>query len=224
MKYLLKAASVVIICFTIAILTGCTTKQIKRSGFLDNYPEFQPGPKGGADSVYMKEGVDFSVYNKIMMDHVVFYFRDDSTDKEIHPEELSELSEIFHKAVVESLGNAYPLVNEPGPDVMRLRVAITDVVANKPGMGAVSTVMPVGLAVSIIKKGVTGTHTGVGRASMEVEILNSTDNERIGAAIDMRPGGKIEGFTKWGAVEGAFKFWAKRLRAWLDETHGREGD
>ncbi|HDY90454.1 MAG TPA: DUF3313 family protein, partial [bacterium] len=84
----------------------------------------------------------------------------------------------------------------PGPDVMRLRIAITDVVANNPGMGAISTVMPVGLVFSTIKKGITGTHTGVGRASIEVEILNSTDNERIAAAIDMRPGGKIEGFSK----------------------------
>ena len=74
MKYPLKTIFVVLICFTLAISTGCTTKQIKHSGFLENYPEFQPGPKGGADSVYMKEGVDFSVYNKIMMDHVVFYF------------------------------------------------------------------------------------------------------------------------------------------------------
>ncbi len=224
MKYLLKIVYIVIICFTLAISTGCTTKQIKHSGFLENYPEFQPGSKGGADSVYMKEGVDFSVYNKIMMDHVVFYFRDDSRDNEIHPEELSELSEIFHKAVVESLNDAYPLVNEPGPDVMRLRIAITDVDASNPGMGAVSTVMPVGLALSIVKKGITGKHTGVGSASIEVEILNSTNNERIGAAIDTRPGGKIEGFSKWGAVEGAFEFWAKRLRIWLDETHGREGD
>jgi hypothetical protein len=224
MKSLSKIVYIVIICFALTVAAGCATKPVKHSGFLKNYPEFKSGPTGGADFVYVKEGVDFSVYNKIVMDHVVFYFHDDSGDEEIHPEELSELSEIFHKAIVESLGNAYPLVNEPGPDVMRLRIAITDVVANKPGMGAVSTVMPVGLAVSIIKKGVTGAHTGVGRASMEVEILNSTDNERIGAAIDMRPGRKIEGFSKWGAVEGAFKFWAKRLRIWLDETHGREGD
>ena len=222
MKYPLKIIFVAIICSTFAISTGCTTKQVKRSGFLENYPEFQPGPKGGADFVYLKDGVDFRVYNKIMMDHVVFYFSDDSRYKGIHPDELKELSDIFHNAVVESLGDAYPLVDEPGPDVMRLRIAVTDVVASKPGMGAISTVMPVGLVFSTIKKGITGTHTGVGRASIEVEILNSIDNERIGAAIDMRPGGKIEGFSKWGAVEGAFKFWAKRLRIWLDENHDRE--
>ena len=224
MKSSSKIVYIVIICFALTIATGCATKPVKHSGFLKNYPEFKSGSKGGADSVYMKEGVDFSVYNKIMMDHVVFYFRDDSKDKEIHPEELSEFSEIFHKAVAESLGDAYPLVNEPGPDVMRLRIAITDVDASKPGMGAVSTVMPVGLALSIVKKGITGKHTGVGSASIEVEILDSMTNERIAAAIDTKPGGKIEGFSKWGAVEGAFKFWAKRLRIWLDETHGKEGD
>ena len=224
MKHPLKTIFVIIICFAFAISTGCTTKQVRHSGFLENYPEFKSGPKGGADFVYMKEGVDFSVYNKIMMNHVVLFFEDDADYKGIHPEELAKMSNAFHKAITDNLEGAYPLVAEPGPDVMRLRFAITDVVASKPGMGTVATVMPVGLALSAVRKGVTGKHTGVGQASIEVEILDSLTNERIGAAIDTKPGGKIEGFSKWGAVEGAFKFWAKRLRIWLDETHGKEGD
>ncbi len=222
MKSSLEIFYVVIICFALMIAAGCTAKQVKHSGFLENYPEFKSGPTGGADFVYMKEGVDFKRYNKIMMNHVVLYFEDDAEYKGIHPEELAEMSNTFHKAIVDNLEGAYPLVEKPGPDVMRLRFAITDVVANKPGMGTIATVMPIGLALSTVKKGVTGTHSGVGQASIEVEILDSVTNERIGAAIDTRPGGKIEGFTKWGAVEGAFEFWAKRLRTWLDETHGRE--
>ncbi len=222
MKSSSKIVYIVIICFALMVATGCATKQLKQSGFLKNYPEFKSGPKGGADFVYLKEGIDFSVYNKVMMNHVVLYFEDDSEYKGIHPQELADMSNAFHKAITDNLEGAYPLVAEPGPDVMRLRIALTDVVANKPGMGAISTVMHVGLVFSTIKKGITGTHTGVGRASIEVEILDSVTNERIGAAIDMRPGGKIEGFSKWGAVEGAFEFWAKRLRTWLDETHGRE--
>ncbi|GAX61924.1 ABC-type uncharacterized transport system, periplasmic component [Candidatus Scalindua japonica] len=105
---------------------------------------------------------------------------------------------------------------------MWLRFAITDVVPNKPGMGAITIVLPVGLALSTVKKEVTEKYTGVGEVSIEVEILASLTNERIGVAIDRRPGGKIEGFTKWGAVETAFEFWAMRLRTWLDETRGRE--
>jgi hypothetical protein len=215
---------VIILCFALTVATGCATKQVKHSGFLENYPEFKPGPKGGADFVYMKEGVDFKRYNKIMMDHVVLYFKDDAKYKGIHPEELNEMSSVFHKAIADNLEGAYPLVDEPGSDVMRFRIAVTDVVASKPGMGTIATVMPIGLALSTIKKGVTGTHTGVGQASIEVEILDSMTNERIAVAIDTRLGGKIEGFTKWGAVKGAFEFWAKRLRHWLDETHGRKED
>ena len=222
MKSSSKIVYIVIMYFALTVATGCATKQLKQSGFLENYPEFKSGPTGGADFVYMKEGVDFKRYNKIMMNYVVLYFEDDAEYKGIHPEELAEMSNAFHKAIVDNLEGAYPLVDKPGPDVMRLRFAITDVVASKPGRGAMSTVMPIGLALSTVKKGVTGTHTGVGQASIEVEILDSVTNERIAAAIDMRPGGKMEGFSKWGAVEGAFEFWAKRLRTWLDETHGRE--
>ncbi len=224
MKSSSKIVYIVIICFALTVATGCTTKQVKHSGFLENYPEFESGPKGGADFVYMKEGVDFKRYNKIMMDDVVLYFMDDAKYKGIHPKELNEMSNVFHKAIADNLEGAYPLVDKPGSDVMRLRIAVTDVVASKPGRGAISTVMPVGLALSTVRKGVTGTHSGVGRASIEVEILDSMTNERIAAAIDTKPGGKIEGFTKWGAVKGAFEFWAKRLRHWLDETHGRKGD
>ncbi len=223
MKSSSKIVYIVIICFALTVATGCATKQVKYSGFLKNYPEFKSGPKGGADFVYMKEGVDFKMYNKIMMNHVVLFFEDDAEYKGIHPEELAEMSNAFHKAIIDNLQGAYPLVVEPGPDVMRLRFAITDVVASKPGMGAISTVMPIGLALSTVKKGVTGTHTGVGQASIEVEILDSMTNERIAVAIDTKPGGKMEGFSKWGAVKGAFEFWAKRLRHWLDETHGRKG-
>ncbi len=224
MKYLPKIVYIVIICFAFTVAIGCATKQVKYSGFLKNYPEFKSGPTGGADFVYMKDGIDFKRYNKIIMNHVVLFFEDDTDYKGIHPEELAEMSNAFHKAITDNLQGAYPLVAEPGPDVMRLRFAITDVVASKPGMGTISTVMPIGLALSTVKKGVTGKHTGVGQASIEVEILDSVTNERIGAAIDTRPGGKMEGFSKWGAVEGAFEFWAKRLRTWLDEIHGRDGD
>ncbi len=224
MKSSSKIVYIIIICFALTVAIGCATKQVRHSGFLKNYPEFKAGPKGGADLVYMKEGVDFKRYNKIMMDHVVLYFKDDAKYKGIHPEELNEMSDAFHKAIADNLEGAYPLVVEPGSDVMRLRFAITDVVASKPGMGTIATVMPIGLALSTIKKGATGTHTGVGQASIEVEILDSMTNERIAVAIDTKPGGKIEGFSKWGAVKGAFEFWAKRLRHWLDETHGREVD
>ena len=188
------------------------------SGFLKDYPTFKKGKKG-VDRVYIKDGVDFKKYNKITLDQVTFYFKDDADYKGINPDDIKELTDAFGEAFVEALNEAYPLTDKPAADVMRVRVAITELESSNPAVGTVTTVLPVGLGLSILKKGVTGEYSGVGSASMEAEFLDSVSNERIGAAIDTKPGGKMD-VGKLSPAKAAFKFWAKRLRAFLDDMHG----
>jgi hypothetical protein len=220
MRTSLKIVPLLVVSITLLTISGCAKQQVKYSGFLENYPEFGPGRDGGVDLLYLKEGVDFKKYNKVMMDHVVFYFNKDAEYKGINSHEMNKMSEAFHKAFIKELKPYFRVVDKPGPDVMRIRTAVTDIVASKPGLSVTTTIVPTALAFSFVKKAVTGSHTGVGQASIEAEILDSLTNERIGAAIDKRAGKKSEGASEWGAVEGAFEFWAKRLRKWLDETHG----
>ena len=198
-------------------LVGCAETP-KYSGFLKDYPSFKPG-KEGVDMVYIKEGTNFKNYNKIMMDQVVFYFKEDTDYKGINPEEIKELTEAFKKAFVDALNDAYPFTETPEQDVMRVRIAITDVEPSSPTVGTMTTIIPVGLAVSVIKKGATGEYTGIGSASMEAEFLDSISNERIGAVVDKDPGGKLD-LGKLTPAKEAFKFWAKRLKAFLDDAHG----
>ena len=171
------AIIVIFISCSLIACMGCRSK-VKQSGFLDDYPTFEKGPSGGVDLRYLKEGVDFKKYDKIMMDQVVFYFSNDSKYKGLNSDELNKLSEAFHKAMVKQLQDAYPFVQEPGPGVVRIRPAITGVKASKPVLNTISTVMPVGLALSIVKKGITGTHLNVGEASMEAEFLDAETNDR----------------------------------------------
>lgn len=203
------------------VSAGCAG-QAKQSGFLGDYPQFQKGPSGGADWVYLKPGVDFSKYNKVMLDPVVFFLKEDSKYKGIDADQFKELADSFHKAAIDALAGGYPIVSDPGPDVLRVRVAITDIEVSKPALSAVTTVVPMGLAMSTIKKGVTGKHTGVGGASMEAELLDSQTNDRLAAAIDEKSGSKLSGLTKYGAAKEAFEFWSKRLRKFLDEAHGKK--
>jgi hypothetical protein len=208
--------------FALSMNMGCAAK-VKHSGFLKDYPEFEQGPAGGVDLIYLKEGVDFKQYDKVMMDFVQFWFKDGTEYKGIHIHELNELAAAFNKAMADVLKDAYPIVDDPGPDVLRIRFAITDVIPSRPALNTITAVTPVGLALSTVKKGVTGTHTFVGEASMEAELLDSLTNERLGAAIDRKAAGKykiVKGMTKWGHAKDAFNFWAKRLRKWLDEVHG----
>ncbi|OEU44504.1 MAG: hypothetical protein BBJ60_11615 [Desulfobacterales bacterium S7086C20] len=223
MKNILRMILVVMIGFALSMNMGCAAK-VKHSGFLKDYPEFEQGPAGGVDLIYLKEGVDFKKYDKVMMDFVQFWFKDGTEYKGIHIHELNELAAAFNKAMADALKDAYPMVDDPGPDVLRIRFAITDVIPSRPALNTITAVTPVGLALSTVKKGVTGTHTFVGEASMEAELLDSLTNERLGAAIDRKAAGKykiVKGMTKWGHAKDAFGFWAKRLRKWLDEVHGK---
>ncbi len=206
---------------------GAYAAEMKKSGFLSDYSGMKKGPKGGVEWVYIKEGIDFAKYKKLMVDQVTFFLKDDAKYKGIQPEDIKELTEAFDNAVRENIGKYYELADQPGPDVVRIRVAITDLVPGKPGVSAVSTVLPIGLGLSIVKKAVTGKHTGVGETSMEMEVVDSLTNERFAAAIDEHSGGKLSGLKKWGSAEEAFKFWTERIRKRLDEykeKKKREGE
>ena len=204
------------------MLFGCAAPtKTTHSGFLNNYPQFQAGPSEGIDQVYFKPGFDLSKYRRVMLDETQFYLKKSAADQGIQASELKELSDTFHRAMFESLGNAYPMVAEPGADVLRVRLAVTDIEPSNPAISGVTTVLPVGLAISAVKKGTTGSHTGVGGASMEVEFLDSMTGERLAAGIDTFSGSKMSGFTKLGAAKEGFEFWAKRLRVTLDKAHGK---
>jgi hypothetical protein len=155
---------------------------------------------------------------------VEFYFSEDSKYKGINADTISKLSDAFHKAMVKALEDEYPFVSEPGPGVLRVRFAITKVKSAIPVVASITSVMPAGLALSIVKKGVTGTHMNVGGATMEAEFLDAQTNDRVAVVMDERTGAKYkvyDGLTKWGYTKDVFSFWAKRLRKFLDEAHGK---
>jgi hypothetical protein len=187
---------------------------------LEPPPDFKAGSKG-IDLVYMKEGVDFASYDKILLDPLTFYLKDDPKYKNVRTEKLKQLSEAFRKAAADALGTAYPLVDEPGPGVMRVRAAVIHLVANRPGLIAAMVIIPGG---SLAYVALPEKYNNIGSASMEVEALDSLTGERLAAAAARRSGKKTEffqGLSKWGHVKKAFSSWALMFRDWLDETHGK---
>ena len=131
---------------------------------------------------------------------------------------MKELSDGFNQAIVAAFKDKYPIVVEPGPDVARIRIAITGVKQSKPGMSGISSVMPMGMAFSLVKKGVTGSWSGSGTTSAELEELDSLTNDVIVAAVDEKTAGFTERFSKWGSAQEAFKFWAEKMVAFIDNT------
>ena len=152
------------------------------------------------------------------MDPVKFYSDENS---KLEGEDKKRIVDYLHATILEQLKYDYTFVNKPSEGTMRLRVAITEARGSKVVMDTISSIIPVGMALGLVKKVATGTNLSVGKASVELEILDSQTGERLVAAVDERAGrkytGKFDKFQKYHTVEDAFDYWAKKLKNRLKE-------
>lgn len=186
-----------------ALLAACSTTPPAQSGFLSDYSALKPDKYGKPGLMWSeKQGFDWKKYRKVMLDPVVVYYHPQASSKAILPEELAKLATFFREAVATELQGAYPIVSAPGPDVLRIRAAITDVVPASPALNVVTT------AVAFVP-------LDLGGAAIEAEFLDSTTNERLAAMVDRKRGSSFDmkgGFTELGHAKAAFKEWAVDLR------------
>jgi hypothetical protein len=133
---------------------------------------------------------------------------------------MKELTDYYQNALFTAVKGGYEVVDQPGPGVLRVRVAITQLKPSNPTANTLSTIVPVGMVVSGATKAVSGDNLGTGEASTEIEVLDSVSGERLAAAVDRRQGGKGVFRGKWEDTKEAFDFWAKRFRERLDGMRG----
>lgn len=192
---------------------GNTSKVQQDSVFLgEHYQKLQPGTEETDPKLmWMKPGVDYKKYDKIMVDYVIFAFAEDSEYKGIDANELKKLADSASEVFVRTIGKDFPVVSEPAPDVLRIRVAITDLKQSSPGLSAVTSIVPVGLAVSLVKKGSSDSWTGSGATTAEMLVVDSMTNEVLAAGQDTLQAEFEDRFSKWGSAEEAFTFWAERF-------------
>jgi hypothetical protein len=213
--------------------------------FMSDYSTLKPDADGKA-MVYAKPGFDFKGYDKVMVDRLTFFYKGDADYKGIDPTELKALADYFHDVFVKDLGKDYPLVNETGPNVLRIRAAITEMVPNKPLVSVVTLVVPyltaADLASGVASKGGTGSNFYVGETVIEAEILDSATNEQLVAyveryipkkydveldkgvvgAVTKGVGQYVKAYSTWEYTRDAFDYWALKLRHRLDEAHGKK--
>ncbi len=201
----------------VMFLASCATAPPKTTFLGEYYKNLEPGPEGGVKKRWVKPGVDFAKYKRFMVDYVVFALAEDSESKIINGAEMKTMGDVCTLAIIEALKDKYPIVSEPGPDVLRFRFAIVDLKQSRPVLSGVTTVVPVGLGISLIKKGATDSWSGSGATTSQLMVLDSMTNEVIAVAEDEYKAGFTERFSKWGSAEDAFKYWGKRLRKIMDD-------
>ncbi|MGE3932716.1 MAG: DUF3313 domain-containing protein [Rhodospirillaceae bacterium] len=197
-----------------ALLAGACAREPSPTWFLGDLSDLQRVPSGDVNVAarYLRPGADLSRYARILIDPVELIYDAGSDLDRLHPDERELLKRYFRDAVATAVQDAYPVVNEPGPDVLRVRAAITDLdfsqsFADIGEMGQIR-------AFSAI----------YGETAMEAEFRDSLTGERLAAAVDRR-GGEVSAYGgrigTLGAARAAFVDWANLFRRRLDELHGR---
>jgi hypothetical protein len=139
---------------------------------------------------------------------VLVHYHPRAGSKAIHPDELQKLAEYFREAVVTELADSYPVTKESGPDVLRVRTAITDVVPANPALNVATTL-------------VAFVPLGLGGAVIEAEFIDSVSGERLAAMVERKKGSPTDlkgGFTERGHARTAFREWSVDLEHAL-KTH-----
>lgn len=196
------------------------------SGFLKDYAALKPSDELGPEAkVYVNPDQMKSLrrYVAIIVDPVEVYVSTSADDTKIPPRTIEVVSMYFRRALENAVADAFPIVETPGPLVLRLRAAIVGVDLGGPLAQAASVDnanKPFGNAIVLEKVGV------------EMELVDSETGERIAAAVDSSPLGAgaeadSENFSRearFAEARQAFDGWAKRLRQFLDAEHELKGD
>lgn len=206
-----KLSIFIIVILLFFSMAGCTTTSTHRGGLFINQDEFYPDP---ADpSVLLWERKQNSPgerpYSKIIIDPLLLLFQPGGERQIVQPGEMMAMADLFRAELVQKLGVAYQLVDRVGEDVLRVRIAITDLIpASLPKEALQGTPAPFTVDVSA--------------AILEVEILDSESSKRLVALI--AKGGDTMGSPmsrnkeKNAQLERAFIKWAGDIRRGLDRA------
>lgn len=223
-----RAVSVGVIALVAA---GCSTTQQTRSvhtsGFLSDYAQLQPGTGEQASLIFINAGVDFGKYSRVMIDAVQLWHSDvpNSALGSLSKADQQLLVDYLYTSLRDHLSKDYLLVTEAGPDVLRIRAAITEARPSKPVSNLVSTGVPFGLGISYSKRITFGPHAAVGLVTGEIEFLDGGTGKRLAAAVDRGAGkkalsGKFNG--TWGEVKDVFDYWARRVQTRLAQLRAHQ--
>ena len=197
------------------------------SGFLgDSYSKLQPDPGDGDWLTYFKTKDVLKNSDTFLLEPVKVYLVPEAQQRGVEPEQLDKLSAYFTKAIQDELAaGPYKLVTEPGPGVMVLRFAITNVEPNggKKNMVATGAADVALYGAAPLGTGLLMPRLSVGRVSIEGEMVDSVSREVDMAFMTSKSGRRffsgLKAFQKWGDIDAAFRGWAKNFRKRLDKAH-----
>lgn len=190
--------------------------KISYTGFLPHYPDLKADPEFKGAFKWRNPEADLKKYNKIMAAPMEIWLSPDSEYKGLSADQIDLVNRMFQSKLTEVMEPEYPIVSQPGNDVMVLRVALTNVNIKKRDRGVRQWLPPMLIyrgADALLNESLKSLE--LNDAQLEGALRDSKTSELIGARVVIGVGleGKEMHFE---GIMDFFEFRAKQFKAEMD--------
>lgn len=180
-----------------------------RSGFLTDYRRLAPVPGGDGIKCWRDQNVSLRGYDKVLIARIHVSLKPGQV-KSIDPADLKTLLDYFHGALVTSLKPQWQIVDKPGPGVLVLRIALTDLTPTRVAESVIGTATPYGFVAEVGSGAVAGLPAGatpyLGETGIESQVRDGATNAILAECEDTEVGRKYAADLNSGA-SGAASAW-----------------
>ncbi len=107
-------------------------QDIQDSDFLTDYSRLKKSSDEYMDYKYLAPGVErMTNYSAVMIDQPEIFIAPNSKYKGMKPDDMKALADAFRSAMAQALAGTYMVVDQPGPNVLYLRFAISNLQLKK---------------------------------------------------------------------------------------------
>jgi hypothetical protein len=160
--------------------------------------------------------LDAARYDKILVSRILVSLKASKAPQTIDPKDLKTLTDYFHHDLVKALQPQMPVVDQAGPGVVVMRVALTDLVPTTVTDSLAGTLIPYAFVAEAGSGVATGRPAGstpyMGETGMEMQFRDG------GSGKDPR---RVQGYRDWPQVRGRRQYQRRRrgadLGQWLSE-------
>jgi hypothetical protein len=192
--------------------------------FLSDYSKLKATPlpnNAGTDLIYVPAGTleRLGKYKAVMVDEPEVLVSANSDYKGAKPTDLEAIATLVRKDVSDALtAGGYGVVDSPGPNVLYLKMAVTDLSLKRKKRGLLAYT-PAGF---LIKAGLDATRDMMGKydimgAAIQAEITDSASNDVLAQLVALR--GNNGQRMEFDQLEADVKSFSSRLRCRLDNAH-----
>lgn len=231
-----------------AEVTASDPSRMTRSGFLSDYGRLAPVSWAHGIQCWRRPDLDPGKYHKVLIARMLVMLKPNQ-QQGIDPTDLKALTDYFEQAMAKAIAPQMPVVDQAGPGVLAIRVALTNLAPTDVKRSLTGTLVPYAFVAEAGSGVATGRPAGstpyLGETGMEMQFLDAASGAVLAECRDTEIGrkyaaeldagaagaaqtwasGYLNSFQSWSYARNAFDKWAaltaQRLAALRGQRPGR---